>query len=144
MSDNPVNDAFEAVKEGELDRLQEILHAGFDVGTQFKDGKSLLHEAACSENIECCEAILKHGIDPNITDSEGRTPLGYALEISLGGAMLMGAAFGGGMGALSARVGQEKSQKLVDLFEKHGGKAPSHLIKKLGLRSERKWWHFWK
>lgn len=42
-----------------------------------------IHEVAQSGNIEELGSILKTGINPNITDNLGKTPLHYAVSIGL-------------------------------------------------------------
>ena len=52
-------------KDGDVDRLRELLESGWDPSTVDKHGSNALHWAAGAGNIEILALLLKHGININ-------------------------------------------------------------------------------
>ncbi|XP_038222628.1 potassium channel AKT3-like [Zerene cesonia] len=63
------------------DQLLEIILRRSDTHIQEMDhlGRNALHLAVCSGNIRAVEMLLKAGVNPNIKDSVGMTPLSLCL-----------------------------------------------------------------
>ncbi|XP_045500765.1 uncharacterized protein LOC123698224 [Colias croceus] len=63
------------------DQLLEIILRRTDTHIQEMDhlGRNALHLAVCSGNIRAVEILLKAGVNPNIKDSVGMTPLSLCL-----------------------------------------------------------------
>lgn len=76
------NQLFRAVESGNLHQLRRLLDTSLTTEVQVikKDGKTLLHTAVFHHQLECVQFLLEFGIDANILDDFGNTPL---LEILL-------------------------------------------------------------
>jgi len=76
-SSRSINSAFrEAVKKGHQDIVMTLLQRGIDTDNR---GQGLL-DAIWTENLELTEFLLRVGASPSYRDSEGFTPLKYAVE----------------------------------------------------------------
>jgi ankyrin repeat protein len=64
-------------QEGEVQRVKELLEAGFNVNQFDELGKTALHYAAEAENIEIIQILLDAGADVNAYNESvaGNTPL---------------------------------------------------------------------
>jgi len=62
--------------------FEVLTSIGVDVNAQHKDGETLLHrvvaDAYLQDRVELAKALLSFGVDKNIADDEGRTPLSLA------------------------------------------------------------------
>jgi len=64
-----------AARRGNIEICEELLSFGANLNTATReDGFTALHLAAGNELIDVCLALVKAGADPNIKDSDGRTP----------------------------------------------------------------------
>lgn len=54
---------------------QEILHENLDLAHESYYGRSLLHASAAAGNLPLVETLMKLGVDANIKDAGGHTPL---------------------------------------------------------------------
>ncbi|MGL9779895.1 MAG: ankyrin repeat domain-containing protein, partial [Wolbachia sp.] len=79
MSDSNTDinaELFNAVKNGEIDKVKSLISDGADVNATDQDGWTPLHLAAENGHKEVVEALLKvEGINVNATDQDGWTPL---------------------------------------------------------------------
>jgi hemoglobin len=68
---------------------EKILHKNPDLAYEFYSGRTLLHASAAAGNLSMVAALLKLGVDANIKDSGGHTPLySVANECSGGGSVV--------------------------------------------------------
>lgn len=75
------NQLQEAIKEGDVRKLGEVLRKWPDLAThKFKSGITPLHLAAGFDTAVICEKLLQWGEDINVLDENGSTPLHYAVE----------------------------------------------------------------
>ncbi|SFT39669.1 Ankyrin repeat [Lishizhenia tianjinensis] len=59
--------------------------SGFDLNTLDENGKGLIHYCIENSTLELLDLLLKRGwLDPNQMDTEGNTPLHYALHLNSG------------------------------------------------------------
>jgi Zn-dependent protease with chaperone function len=65
----------DAVVQGDLNKMNELLLDGVDLDTQDHDGWTALHWAVEDSNIDASKAILEAGANPNIEDYYGGVPL---------------------------------------------------------------------
>lgn len=72
---NPELIIINAVKDGDLEFIEEISHFGIDFNKGDADGMTALHWAATLGNYEILTVLLKSGADPNLADDEGYTAL---------------------------------------------------------------------
>ncbi|MBY0353603.1 ankyrin repeat domain-containing protein [Candidatus Babeliales bacterium] len=70
-----------AAKDGNIERLQELIRAGANVNATNQQGTTPLHEATPLGNTTCVELLLAAGANPNAQDAKGKTPLEYAALI---------------------------------------------------------------
>lgn len=85
---------FRAVERGELSEVYRLIDDGADVNARSKTqgvistvmfrvpyaaGSTPLHAAALLGHFDIAEALLKNNADPNLRNSDGHTPLDYAL-----------------------------------------------------------------
>lgn len=74
-----VEELVAAVKDGNAERVSEILASGTDVNARAGNGATALCSAAMRSNVELVSALLDAGADPNIAVAEsGLTPLHIA------------------------------------------------------------------
>ena len=66
---------FEAVKQGELQKVMDILERGIDVNERDENGNTALLYACEYCNLEIVEELLKRGADVSIKNNDGRTAL---------------------------------------------------------------------
>lgn len=75
-----------AVITNNASTLQMLLESAVKTGKplaleqQDKDGKSLLHHALATQNLQLLETLLKAGVNPELADNQQRTALLYAVE----------------------------------------------------------------
>ncbi|XP_051004280.1 2-5A-dependent ribonuclease [Acomys russatus] len=65
----------EAVKRGDVDRIQQLLEEGADVNVCDSWGWTPLHNAVQSGRVDIVELLLDHGADPRRRKRNGATPL---------------------------------------------------------------------
>jgi ankyrin repeat protein len=68
----------EAVNEGDVDDVKELISEVPDVDVRDEVGRTALHYAAITGDIVIAAALLNAGADPDLTDVDGRVPLHYA------------------------------------------------------------------
>ena len=72
------NALFEAVRQGDLNRVQSLVNSG---GMDIRDpnvGSAALDWAATMGHLAIAKILLAHGAEVNAMNREGRTPLDYA------------------------------------------------------------------
>ena len=85
--DNLLDDLFDAIFEGNVNRVAEILKSGVDVNRVPMDRQwPAIFVAVEQENIEAIKLLLENGADLNIQDKSGFTPLHLAIDIEADGA----------------------------------------------------------
>lgn len=81
------NDLQEAVLDGNVDLTINLLESRkFDLNKRDKQGRTLLHYAACRGQYEIVELLLEQGAKAHLKDKNGNTPLhwcGHAEVIDL-------------------------------------------------------------
>lgn len=77
-------DAWRAAAIGDVSRLRDLM-AKDEVGVNDMNelGRSMLYEAAHNNHLEVVAGLLDSGADPNVTNSDGQTPLSTACLHSL-------------------------------------------------------------
>ena len=68
-----------AAREGEVDRVNELIAEGADVNNQDEQGETALMAAAKTGQTICLDQLLQSNAHPNITDNEGNTALIHAI-----------------------------------------------------------------
>lgn len=68
-----------AIEAGHKDMVRQMLNK-FSPNSQCKIGRTPLHFAMVSQNLECIQMVLKAGADPNTPMGDGGAPLIYAIE----------------------------------------------------------------
>jgi len=72
---------FDAVKEGDIAKVKNLLIRGANVNAKDKDGRTPLHHAATIGHVEIARFLLERGANVNAKDKDGRTPLHHAATI---------------------------------------------------------------
>ncbi len=70
-----------AVHEKKTDLIERLLAAGAQVNDSDGDGRSVLHMAVFSKNVESVRLLVEHKVDFEKRDKNGLTPLHYAFVI---------------------------------------------------------------
>jgi|GEM_PF-5844634 len=52
-----------------------FISKGFDIATKSRSGRTLLHGAASSGNVEAARYLLEKGVSPDCADNQGKTPI---------------------------------------------------------------------
>jgi uncharacterized protein len=68
------NDLVEAVKSRDSDKVRNLLKSGVAANTHDPEGRTALHEAAASGNVELFKLLISAGGDINAKDNHGVTP----------------------------------------------------------------------
>jgi hypothetical protein len=77
----PANDVFEAMKVGDVNAVASIIEKDASVlQAQDPHGRTLLHVAVLLDNANLVNLLLDKGMDPNIPDSAGSSPLAVLQE----------------------------------------------------------------
>ena len=74
---------FQAVINGPLESLQLLIDSGADVHAVLNGGSSALLMAIRQQNVPACSALGLAGVNPNIPDNWGDTPLYAACDYGL-------------------------------------------------------------
>ncbi len=71
-----VGDFVIALQAGDTEKVRELLKTDSSL-SELRDetGQSPLHYAVLSNSVPLVELLIEEGIDPNVKDNEGRTPL---------------------------------------------------------------------
>jgi hypothetical protein len=71
-----VGDFVVALQAGDTEKVRELLKTDSTLA-ELRDetGQSPLHYAVLSNSVPLVELLIEEGIDPNVKDNEGRTPL---------------------------------------------------------------------
>ena len=79
-----VSDFTAAVRAGDVAKVTELLKVDSSL-LELRDdaGQSALHYAALANKPAMVELLIDHGIDPNVQDNEGRTPLTVVEDANL-------------------------------------------------------------
>jgi len=70
----------EAVKKGDLSKVQELVQEGADVNFKTRSGDTPLHIAASKGHLEILDFLLKNGADPTILNKKKKTLIDIACE----------------------------------------------------------------
>jgi len=65
----------QAVREGDVQAVKELLEAGADANARYAGGRTALHIAVSQGNTALAEQLLAGGADVNSKDKDGLTPL---------------------------------------------------------------------
>ena len=72
---------FEAVANGELDKVKSIAQSNAQLLKELSNGMNALHIACNAGNDEIVSFLMGQGLDPNLPDSSGKTPLMFCCEV---------------------------------------------------------------
>jgi len=100
----------------QADIIQLLIDHGADVDVRDDKGKTPLHCASVTANLENMRALLENGADVNAVDDEGNTPLQLAQRGT------PAAAFFANLGVSSNEEENAKRTKAADLLIAHGAK----------------------
>jgi len=71
---NPINEELlEAAKDGNTDKVIELLEKGANINFQERKGDTALHHSIINDDIQMAQLLLDNGADPNITGSLDET-----------------------------------------------------------------------
>jgi FOG: Ankyrin repeat len=70
----------EAIKNGDVVKVQNLLDKGISANLKTDDGNSVLMLAAYLDKIDIAKLLIDKGADVNATDNNGKTALMYAAE----------------------------------------------------------------
>ena len=76
---NDIKLLYNAVKEGYIQIVENILKSGLDICTK-AEYQFLLHKAVSTQNHEMAELLIKFNCSLNSVDDHGRIPIGYAVN----------------------------------------------------------------
>ncbi len=96
------------------DIIQLLVDHGANVNVKDDKGKTPLHCASVTANLENMRALLENGADVNAVDDEGNTPLQLAQRGT------PAATFFANLGVSSSGEENSKQKKAVDLLLKYG------------------------
>jgi ankyrin repeat protein len=74
------DDLVQATRRGDTAKIEEILKSGTSVNTHDSDGRTALHEAAATENLELFKLLVAAGADIRARDNKGETPESIVLH----------------------------------------------------------------
>ncbi|UYV81345.1 hypothetical protein LAZ67_20000861 [Cordylochernes scorpioides] len=69
---------FEALKEGNMEKLESCLKNGADLNARSLNARTTLHFAAMGPNLEIMKFLLENNLDPKALDVNGQNPLHIA------------------------------------------------------------------
>ena len=77
------SELLEAAKNGQTERVKDLLVSGANVDTQAADGFTALKWAVVRGHTGTVQALLEAGADMDVRDNSGKTPLVLATEEDL-------------------------------------------------------------
>lgn len=124
----------DAARHRSADQVIQLLDQGADPSVLHPVFKTTpVHLAAELIIVDCCKALLEHGVDPNIMNAEGCTPLDSALDLHLHGKGDPWAQAEAMIGAQQVAVAKQQLLQLVNLFRDKGATVPEEKVQRLGL-----------
>jgi len=126
----------EAIREGDIEAVQQHLVAGADVNAKDDNGWNPLHLAAENGRKQVAELLIANGADVNAKDNNGWTPLFYAAAKTGSGhkeIVELLIANDADVNALSVygapldEAVERDEGEIADLLRKHGGKTGEEL-----------------
>ena len=72
---------FESVANGELDKVKSIVQSKPQLLKEQSNGMNVLHIACNAGNDEVVSYLMGQGLDPNLPDVQGKTPLMFCCEV---------------------------------------------------------------
>lgn len=87
-----IDDLIQAAFNGDLSRVERLLHAGVDVNAAGAHSTPL-HAAIEGEQLECIKVLIRHGADIEKV-AGGLTPLAHAVDIAIDGTIQTGGSQG--------------------------------------------------
>lgn len=85
MSNDVINEMYDAIYDGDCGKIDGLVHAGLDVNTRIEgDNWNFLHIALVSVTTPPDPDVIRHlikiGVDVNARDKSGWTPLHFAIR----------------------------------------------------------------
>ena len=74
-----IETVFRQARHGRIKSLEDSLDDGFDIGTQDESGNTLLMVAVQNDHRKMIEFLIRRGANVNQGNTNGNTPLHYAL-----------------------------------------------------------------
>ncbi len=129
---NPTELIHQAVVDGNIDQVQQLLSQGADINSQNRMGWSLLRTAIQNRQQAVVEFLIAKGADVSAKDNSGQTPLLVAVntgqknivELLITKGADVNVMGGRGDNALSLAK-KRRNTEIVELLLEHGAKEPS-------------------
>lgn len=123
------NRMFEAIEEGDVPKLRELVSQNANADVIDSEGKTPLMRAIESGNFELVRVLISNEVDPNYAPEEsgGETPISLAVKVGTP-AMVQGLLV---YGAVAVAPG---GGSLIALAEEHGRAEIVELLKNMGIQ----------